>query len=72
MSKDFVKELIHILIAIILAMIAVKFIIWLLPIILIGLCSYYIYKSNKKNKTTNNKNQTKNKPIKIIDMVDEE
>ena len=68
MNKDTVKEIMYILIAIALGIIAVKFVIWLLPIILIALCSYYIYKSIKKNKNNPTENKTTKKNIKIIDM----
>lgn len=68
MNKDTVKEIMYILIAIALGIIAVKFVIWLLPIILIALCSYYIYKSIKKNKNNSTEDKSKNKNIKIIDM----
>ena len=54
MNKDTIKEIIYILIAITLGILTIKFIIWLLPVILIGLCSYYIYKSIKKNKKETN------------------
>ena len=72
MNKDFVKEVMYIIIAILIGIVTIKFIIWLLPIILIGLCSYYIYKSIKNNKTKNKKQPAKKKNIKIIDMVEED
>ena len=71
MNKDTVKEILHILIAIVLGIMAVRFVIWLLPVILIAICSYYIYKSikksNKKIYKEKQKQKTK-KEIKIIDM----
>ena len=70
MNKDAIKEIMYILIAIVLGIVAVKFVIWLLPLILIALCSYYIYKSIKKNRPTKNKNTKKKKTIKIIEMVE--
>ena len=72
MNKEAVKEILYILIAITLGVFVVKFLIWLLPVILIGLCSYYIYKSIKKNRKDENKHKTKKKPVKIIDMVSDE
>ena len=70
MNKNIAKEIIHILIAITLSIFAVRFIIWLLPIILIVALSYYIYKYIKKDtRPTKNKNYKK-KEIKIIDMED--
>ena len=75
MNKDIAKEIIYTVIAITLGILAVKFIIWLLPIILIALFSHYIYKSLKKHKKTTkerNNNKKNNKTIKIIDMVEED
>lgn len=74
MNKDTIKEIIYIVIAVLLGIFAVNFVIWLLPIILIGIVAYFIYKSMKKNKDVNenlNKN-TKNKNIKIIHDLDDE
>ena len=71
MNKDNVKEILHILLAIILGIMAVKFVIWLLPVILIAICSYYIYTKIKKNSKQKYKETTKKKTkkeIKIIDM----
>ena len=71
MNKDTVKEVLHILLAIILGIMAVRFVIWLLPVILIAICSYYIYKTIKKNSKPKYKETTKKKTkkeIKIIDM----
>ena len=53
MNKDQIKETMYILIAIVLGIFAVKFIIWLLPIILIAVFSYHIYNSIKKKKQPN-------------------
>lgn len=63
------KEILYILITITLGIIAIKFVIWLLPVILVAILSYYIYKRIKKNKKQTNKPKTKN--IKIIDMVED-
>lgn len=68
MNKDTIKEILYILIAITLGILAVKFVIWLLPIILIATFSYYIYKSIKKTRVKPNQNKTNKKTIKIIDM----
>lgn len=72
MNKDQIKEITYIVIAIVLGIFAVKFIIWLLPIILIAVFSYYIYNSIKKKRQPEktSKNKTKKKTIKIIDMED--
>ena len=72
MNKENIKEILYIIIAVLMGIITIKFIIWLLPVILIAICSYYIYKSIKKNRNNTIKPKTKKKDIKIIDMVDEE
>ena len=53
MNKETIKEIIYIIIAILLSVIAVKFVIWLLPFILIAIVSYLIYNSIKRNKDKN-------------------
>lgn len=58
----------YILIAIALGILIVKFVIWLLPILLVCICSYYIYRSIKKHKV--NKSDF-NSDKKIIDMEDD-
>lgn len=70
MNKDTIKEILYIIIAITFGIITVRFIIWLLPMILIAFCSYRIYKYIKKDKRKSSKEKTKpkNKEIKIIDM----
>ena len=76
MNKNLAKEIIHILMAIVFSILAVKFIFWLMPIILVLVCGHYIYKFIKKtikkeeNKPTKNYNTktNKKKEIKIIDM----
>ena len=50
MNKDIIKEIIYITIAILLSALAVKFVIWLFPIILIIILALIIYSSIKKNK----------------------
>ena len=62
--------------AIVFSILAVKFIFWLMPIILVLVCSYYVYKlkkktiktETKKNTKTYNTKTNKKKEIKIIDM----
>lgn len=48
--NDTIKNIIFIAIAIFLAIIAVKFVMWLLPIILIAIVAYIIYDRLKKPK----------------------
>lgn len=72
MNKDIIKEIIYIIIAVLLGIFAVKFVIWLLPIILIGIVAYLIYKSIKKNKVNVNVNKSKKRNIKVIHDLDDE
>lgn len=73
-NKEIIKDILYILIAIALGIIAVKFIIWLLPIVLIAICSYFIYKSIKKhhNYNSNNTNTKKKKKTIIYDGTADE
>lgn len=67
MNRNIIKEILYIIIAILLSVIAVKFIIWLLPVILVLIIGFYIYYSIKKNKMENEiKNTKKEKNIKEI------
>lgn len=75
MNNNVVKELIYILLAVIVGVLVVKFIIWLLPVILVAVLAYLIYRSIKKNKNNNicvDKNTNKKKPIKVIHDLDDE
>ena len=78
-----IRRLIHILIAVLLSILAVKLFIWLLPIIIIIILANYIYKmikrihinikenddtvENIKRSKTRNTSKTKTKKIIIID-----
>ena len=71
MNKNLAKEIINILMAIVFSVLAVKFIFWLMPIILVLICSFYVYRWIKKTVKKEEKKPTKNykkKEIKIIDM----
>ena len=70
MNKDTIKEIIYIIISIILAILAVKFVIWLLPVILVALFSYLLYMNIKRNKKEENINKEKN--IKVIHDFDDD
>ena len=70
MNKDTIKEIIYIIISIILAVLAVKFVIWLLPVILVALFSYLLYMNIKRNKIEENINKEKN--IKVIHDFDDD
>ena len=74
MNKEFVKEILYIAIAIMLAILAIKFVIWALPIILIGLLAIFIYIEIKKDKYKNGnvkKSYNKNKKMKVIHEFDD-
>ena len=70
MNKDTIKEIIYIIVSILLAVLAVKFVIWLLPVILIALVSYLLYMNIKKNTKEENINKEKN--IKVIHDFDDD
>ena len=70
MNKDTIKEIIYIIVSILLSVLAVKFVIWLLPVILIALVSYLLYMNIKKNKNEENINKEKN--IKVIHDFDDD
>lgn len=79
MNRNVIKELIYILLAVIVGVLVVKFIIWLLPVILVAILAYMIYRAIKKNKNVNvyvnrntNTNTNKKKPIKVIHDLDDE
>ena len=70
MNKNTIKEIIYIIVSILLAVLAVKFVIWLLPVILNALVSYLLYMNIKKNKKEENINKEKN--IKVIHDFDDD
>lgn len=75
MNRNIIKELIYILLAVIVGVLVVKFVIWLLPVILIAFIAYLIYRAIKKNKNINvyvNKNTNKKKPMKVIHDLDDD
>ena len=74
MNKEAIKEILYIVIAIILSYLAIRFVIWALPIILIGLLAIFIYIEIKKDKYKNGnvkKSYNKNKKIKVIHEFDD-
>ena len=73
MNKELIKEILYIAIAIVLAVLAIKFVIWALPVILIGLLALFIYISIKKSKSNVNVSKTtnKNKKMKVIHEFDD-
>lgn len=74
MNKEKVRDIIYLIIAILLSVVAVHLFIWLLPVILVLILTYYIYKSlkiNKKFNNSNNKSNTTNNKKKIV-IIDSE
>ena len=71
MNKNDIKEIIYMVLSVVLGILAVKFVIWLLPIILFFIISYSIYKSIKRNRINKQKTKVK-KTIKIIEMVEDD
>lgn len=69
MNKDNIREIVYILVAVVVAIIAVNLFIWLLPFILIALLALFIYGAIKKktNCYSDKKNKKKSKRIVIID-----
>ena len=67
MNKDIIKEILYIIIAILLSVLAVKFVIWLFPIILVIIFGLLIYSSIKRNKREEEiKKQRKEKNMKEV------
>lgn len=75
MNKELIKEILYIAIAIILSYLAIRFVIWALPVILVGLLAIFIYISIKKDKYKNNVNversTNKKKKMKVIHEFDD-
>ena len=67
MDKNNKKQILYIILAIVIAIIAVKLFIWLLPIVLIIIVAFLIYNSMKPKKTTKS-----NKKVKIIDAKNDD
>ena len=74
MNKEVIKEILYIAIAIILSYLAIRFVIWALPVILVGLLALFIYISIKKDKYKNSnisKSTNKKKKMKVIHEFDD-
>ncbi len=63
MNKEIFKEILYLIIAIIIGVIAVKFMIWLLPVVMVMIVAFFIYLSLRNR---GNKNVKKEKNIKLI------
>lgn len=71
MDKEQLRKIIYIVVSIIVAILAVKLFIWLLPIILIAILALFIYNSMRKNEKENiNTKKGKSKKTIIIDSED--
>lgn len=74
MNKEVIKEILYIAIAIILSYLAIRFVIWALPVILVGLLALFIYISIKKDKYKNSnisKSTNRKKKMKVIHEFDD-
>lgn len=67
MDKEKIKDIIYLIIAILLSYLAIRFMIWVLPFILVALLAYFIYEKLKKSNKNVNSNKKKKKKIVIID-----
>lgn len=68
MDKEKIKDIIYLIIAILLSYLAIRFMIWVLPFILVALLAYFIYEKLK----TSDKKVNSNKKKKKIVIIDEE
>ncbi len=75
MNRETIKEILYIIIAIALSVLAVKFIIWLLPVIIIIFLSLIIYINLKKDRKVEKKvyeePKSNNKKMKVIHEFDD-
>jgi len=72
MNKNIIKEIIYVLIAIVFGILAVKFIFYAIPLIIIAIISYMIYRSIKKNKVNRDVNKNPKRTMKVIHDLDDE
>lgn len=77
MDKEKLRDIVYIIVAILLSIVAIQFVLWLLPIILICLLAWFLYSSMKRrsvyreyegNQKNKNKSEYKKKKIVIIDQ----
>ncbi len=70
MNQEKIRNIIYIVVAILLSYLAIRFMLWALPFILVALLAYFIY---EKLKTSNsNKEENSKKKKKKIVIIDEE
>ena len=67
MDKEKIKNIIYIVVAVLLSYLAIRFMLWALPFILVALLAYFIYEKLKKSNKNANSNKKKKKKIVIID-----
>ena len=67
MDKEKIKDIVYLIIAILLSYLAIRFMIWALPFILVALLAYFIYEKLKTSNKNTNSNKKKKKKIVIID-----
>ncbi len=71
MDREKLKDIVYIIVAVLVSIVAIKLFIWLLPIILIALFAIYLYavmkNKDRKSKYYKEDNKTKRKKIVIID-----
>lgn len=72
MNKEKIKDIIYLIIAVLLSILAVRFMIWALPIILIAALAYVIYRFLNVKKSENQSAKEQNKNIKVIHDLDDE
>ena len=69
MNQEKIKNIIYIVVVILLSYLAIRFVIWALPLILVALLAYFIY---EKLKMSDRKASSKSKEHKKIVIIDEE
>ena len=68
MDKEKIKNIIYIVVAVLLSYLAIRFMLWALPFILVALLAYFIYEKLKKSDSNKEENsKKKKKKIVIID-----
>ena len=71
MSKDAIKEILYTMLAIVLIVLSIRFLIWMLPVILLLIGIYLVYRVIKKRELEKNVNVKKEKKIKVIHDFDD-
>ena len=71
MSKDAIKEILYTMLAIVLIVLSIRFLISMLPVILLLIGIYLVYRVIKKRELEKNVNVKKEKKIKVIHDFDD-